>query len=210
MELATNFTIERDVRDLSFQNLYDDYFVVIIKPRSTWEGPEMIFAEGFTPELGKRYSCVVHRTSATFVFDEISYHRSTATLEHEASVLDKMNFMYGETGQAIPDRTIKTSLASALPGLAIIRGQLPKRCEIVKLIVQPDLRNGGLMFAPHYLDIDPRANGKPSMRFFYPIKEMRLEEGMTYRGRVKDSRMNGRVNRQGAVIVDVKVDILAR
>jgi len=187
---------------LTFKFLYDDKWAIFPKPTCKWEHSRIILASGFQPRLGESYKCAIQSTAGIFVYQNKEYNLSLAKLANEASLIDEIEYKYEKNKDL--KNPVAENLVDELDGLKKI---LPQSHEIVTLLVQPDRKNGGLMFTPQYLKTDPHADGKPSMRFFLN-HAVKLEEGRTYVARIKYIKKTGKVTKKGAVILTAKVEII--
>ncbi len=185
---------------LTFSNLYDDVWGVIEKPKYYWENPKIIMPQNFQPELEKTYECHVHETmTGTFNYNGIDYDLCYASWVEAGSVIDVTDFKVENKAPR------NNPFADALKN--IDRSKLTQ-VEMVTLTVQEDQKNGGLMFAPQYLDKDPHANGLPSMRFFIPVNKVNLQRHKSYHARVQRIRDTGRETKRRAIILNVFVEVV--
>lgn len=81
---------------LSFEHLYDDRCGHIQKARNRWENQTIIFPSDFIPEIGKKYSCRIFATNATFVHNGAVYNVLSAYLENNASMADEIAYGFRE------------------------------------------------------------------------------------------------------------------
>ena len=133
---------------LTFKNLYDDVWAVIEKPQHRWQRPRIIMPQNFQPELEKTYECHVQETMAgTFNHNGVDHDLCYAVWVESATGSDLVEHLLAR------DKAPKNNpFADAFKD--IDRSKLTQ-VEMVTLTVQEDQRNGGLMFAPQYLDKDP-------------------------------------------------------
>ena len=192
-------------KELVFRHLYDDKWAAFLDPNYSWELKKIVFPEGFQPETGNKYTCSISETATgIFVYNDEQYRVCRATLVEAGDIIDVIDYKYDK-----PDRNpLKNSLADK-PKL-INRESLPESCEIVILKVVPDRKKGGFMFDPQYRDNDPLAGGKPSMRFYESTKKVAVRPGELFKVRVKNFQRTPLVNKKGAAIVKVQIDILEK
>lgn len=185
---------------LSFQHLYDNVFAAFEKATDKWSKPRIIMPKGFTPEIGQKYECRVTETMyGVFTYNGQDYRLCIAELETAASIIDLI-------GQERQQETINP-LAAKLAAIDI--KSLPAKHEIVTLTVQVDRKHGGFQFAPQYRDEDPAVGGKPSMRFFHPVRNgFKMSPGQEFQARVCNTRPTRSITRKGAVIINVEVEII--
>lgn len=79
---------------LAFEHLYDNRYGYIQKSRNRWESPTITFPLGFVPEIGKKYSCRIIPTNATFVYNDVTYNVSSAYLENCAGITEEINYEF--------------------------------------------------------------------------------------------------------------------
>lgn len=81
---------------LSFEHLYDDRWGHIRKSAYSFISPTIIFPLGFMPENGKKYDCEVIETSATFIYNGVSYKVLSAYLENCAGITEEIEYAVRE------------------------------------------------------------------------------------------------------------------
>ncbi len=196
-----------NTRVLIFSHLYDEKWAVLEKPRNRWGRPKIIFPVDFQPQLGKKYECVVTKTSfGTFVYNDTEFDLCHARLSSSeaAGIIEVIDYLFKP----------KESLGSlgTMMENPDIRENLPEKREIVTLGVQADLRNGGYMFKPEYRDSDSEADGKLSMRFFHLTNGNKMDYRIGERVPVRVTKVSrtSKINSRGAVILNVYVEPLPK
>lgn len=199
---AFAINLDYGTQNLIFRHLYDDVWGVLLKPKRRWDRPGIIMPSGFQPETGKSYECVVNQTRTdSFIYKGKNHDLWIATLVNKAGIIDQIEYMVEQETRQEKNNPLTDKLAS-------LKNRLPEKHEIVELRVIPDIKKGGKMFDVHYLDEDPRAGGKPSMRFYLHPKVSKLSLNQRLKARVKKVQDTGKVNRKGACILRVQVEII--
>jgi hypothetical protein len=186
---------------LNFKHLYDNVWAAFLKREHSWQRSGIIMPHDFQPKTGKTYECHVQSTiSGTFNYNSQDYDLYFATLADAGTIIDVIEHKFEQP------KSLGT-LADALKGIKL--ADLPKEHEMITLETQADKKNSGLMFRPQYLNSDPHAAGKPSMRFFIAVNNgFQLQLGKTYPARVKKINVTDKTTKTEAIIVQVMVEVI--
>ena len=189
------------IETLVFKHLYDNVWAAFKKPKKNWERPRIIIPEGFTPENGEKYECIVEASlGGVFVYNDIDYDPYSASLVDEAEPEDVFEFQNQER-EGVNKGLLGDRLKEAKERTLTANNDQ----QIVKLEVEPDSRNGGKMFKPQYFQEDPYAEQEQTMRFYYCPEITNLKLGQVVKAKIINVRKTGKVNRKGARILQVRV-----
>lgn len=198
------YTFREKKEKLVFLHLYDDKYGVVVKATRRWERPKLIMPLGFVPRVKQSYDCFIMDTvNGVFVFNNVQYDLSFATLKKEGSFIDVLDHEFGEK------ESLESPLAMALSNLKGIKDKLPEKHELVILEVGTD-NKGGLMFKPHYVDKDPAVGGKSSMRFFHQKGKTPISYGEKWRAKVVEVITSTKMNKKGAFMINVNIELIER
>jgi hypothetical protein len=195
------------VQKLVFRHLYDDKWGVIMKASRSWEKDKIIMPSDFQPITGQSYNCHVQATfSGVFHWQGKNYDLYFAKLVDAGSVIDIFDYKFVKV-RKVPSLN---PLTEALRAVKIDKSELPLEHEIVVIEVEPNKKNGSLMFKPQYNICDPVVDGRPSMTFFNrnDSNKFELASGQRWRARVLKKEKTGKTNQMGHIIVNANIILL--